>query len=174
MSSSPNSTFVPSFLRFTQEPASPFNITNTHMFSYLAYALRRAGHRVVHAVVLADRPPQLCIGAVLLQRVGAFVPEVVVDRRVPHRAVVHVDLPGQVLERPEGHDTETRVRSRSEHLIHPSVEDLVGVKHAAAVFKPVRDPESFLCSSKKRISTMFSHLFLYSLLFSWSTDLTVN
>ena len=73
--------------------------------AHLADALRRAGHRVVHAVVLADGPPQLCVGAVLLQRVGAFVPEVVVDRRVPHRAVVHVDLPRQVLERPGRRDT---------------------------------------------------------------------
>lgn len=75
------------------------------LFSYLAYALRRAGHRVVHAVVLADRPPQFCVGAVLLQGVGAFVPEVVVDGRVPHGAVVNVDLPRQILEWSGGHDT---------------------------------------------------------------------
>lgn len=84
---------------------------DTHTVSYLSYPLGRAGHGVVHAVVLADRPPQLGVGAVLLQRVGAFVPEVVVDRRVPHRAIVHINLPRQVLERPGGHHTETRVRS---------------------------------------------------------------
>ncbi len=93
----------------TFEPA--LCCTDTHTLSYLAYALRRAGHGVVHAVVLADCPPQFGVGAVLFQRVGAFVPEVVVDRRVPHRAVVHIDLPCQVLERPGGRNTETRVRS---------------------------------------------------------------
>ena len=75
---------------------------DTHTHTHLAYALRRAGHGVVHAVVPADGPPQLRVGAVLLQRVGAFVPEVVVDRRVPDRAIVHVYLPRQVLERPGG------------------------------------------------------------------------
>lgn len=81
------------------------DVLQSHLSSHLADALRRAGHGVVHAVVLADGPPQLGVRAVLLQRVGAFVPEVVVDRRVPHRAVVHVDLPRQVLERPGRHDT---------------------------------------------------------------------
>lgn len=71
--------------------------THTHT-AHLAYPLRGAGHTVVQAVVPADGPPQLGVGAVLLQRVGALVHEVVVDGRVPHRAVVHVHLPRQVLE----------------------------------------------------------------------------
>lgn len=71
--------------------------THTHT-AHLAYPLRGAGHTVVQAVVPADGPPQLGVGAVLLQRVGAFVHEVVVDGRVPHRAIVHVHLPRQVLE----------------------------------------------------------------------------
>lgn len=69
---------------------------------YLADALRWAGHRVFHATVLADGPPELCISAILLQGVSSFVPEIVVDRRVSDRAIVHVHLTSQVLERPGG------------------------------------------------------------------------
>lgn len=99
------------------EPGTDFRVGDFTSFSlmirlqqwtlcYLAYPLRRAGHGVVHAVVLADGSPQLCVRAVLLQRVGAFVPEVIVHGRVPHRAVVHVDLPRQVLERSGGRHRE--------------------------------------------------------------------
>lgn len=68
--------------------------------SDLADAFGGAGHRVVQAVILADGSPQLCVRAVLLQRVGAFVPEVVVDSRVSYCAIVHLNLPRQVLEGP--------------------------------------------------------------------------
>lgn len=71
-------------------------------WSYLTDALRWAGHRVFHATALADGPPQLGVGGVLLQWVCAFVPEVVVDGGVSDRAVVHVHLTSQVLECPGG------------------------------------------------------------------------
>lgn len=78
---------------------------------YLPDALRWAGHRVFHATVLADGPPELCISAILLQGVGSFVHEIVVDRRVSDRAIVHVHLMSQVLECPGGWQNHVRTKT---------------------------------------------------------------
>lgn len=70
------------------------------MNTRLLDALRWARDRVLETVVLVDGLPELGERAVLLQRVGAFGPEILVHGRIPHGAVNHIHLLGQVLERP--------------------------------------------------------------------------
>lgn len=82
--------------------------------AYLSDAFWRTGYTVVSTSILAYGPPELSKSAILLQGIGTLGSEVLVYSRIPHSAIRHLQLLGQVLKRPE------RQRERVTHwcLLH--------------------------------------------------------